>query len=154
VPSEWISEQPQLVQSYSYDLTDSANHPDVVFWRTLWELFTQRLEDVLVTGEPITREWLNHEGRAAALEAAERSDDCYWRDRLFQFVRVYPGLNSPDIRGGIEAAVLASQENALFQEQLPAIARRLRRDENEDINAIARLLGVDRRTVDRWLAAA
>lgn len=129
---------------------NSEEHPQVIFYRTLLRLFTDRLDGAVTSGESITREVMIATYRDAMDEAGRASSEASFdQSKHFRYVPVFPGMTSTDWQE-LEVAVLgelARDRSTL----LTTHAQSLRR-EGMSVQRIAGTLGVSRRTAARMLA--
>ena len=151
-PDQWIRPFSLTVRSVPFDPEDYHNHPGVTFYRLCHANLLERL--AAATGETLTAELLASADRAARDEAVKVVlFDLGDRKNSYRFIHVPSGLTTTTVRAYLPAirAGLAESEAQAGAEGPEARARRLR-DAGHSVAAIARLLGRDRRTINRWLS--
>ena len=144
VPEEWVRHFALRVCGTTHDPAAPGRHPDSEYQRAVHEGTLAALAAAIDAGLPTTRERLCRiEADAIDAALAERAlhpTEPSW------FVPVFEGLTSTDLRDA-EPRILDA-----LRDRRRERARRLCAD-GRSLSAIGRDLGVDRRTVRRWINA-
>ena len=130
-----------------YDPIDHWNTPGACYWRTFSDTLAEGIEDAIARGEPITEEWRNtlkvraiKEGLAAHdARIASSPDELHW------IFTPYPGMTGTDrddLMSRITDALRRRYGDDPRRDQVRALSAG-----GMNPNQIAKLIGVDRKTV-------
>jgi hypothetical protein len=143
--AEWITQKP--IEPFRIGWHPGAiDTPWSIYWQTAYERLLERLRQAIRD-----RTWMSSELLDQAMEQAEdaAADACSATLRNspdYYYVLLYPGLTTTDW-GPLGSTMLEHAQNRLDEE-----ARHLF-EQGRSIRSIAALLGVDRKTVQRWTGA-
>jgi hypothetical protein len=147
VPEAWILDVGPSPIGLRYDPRDLNRTPDAVRDRVLWNGFMQGLDQAIEAGTTITKDVVSRIACAAAPEALRAAHDAYLEQPLY-FFYVPAGMNAEEWRALARWCTESGDHSA---PGWPGQARKLKR-EGHSQEAIARLLGIDRRQVRRAIS--
>ena len=130
-----------------YDPFDHWNTPGACHWRTFSNVLAEAIEDAIARGEPLTEEWRN-ELKARATRAgiaAHNARIASSPDELYWIFTPYPGMTGTDrddLMSGITDALRRRYGDDPRRDQVRALSAG-----GMNPNQIAKLIGVDRKTV-------
>lgn len=155
VPAESVLVGGLSAEPLAFDPTNEDGHPTAAFWQTYAQTIMDALGKAVEAGAPVDREWIRREAVTASLAGAQARvaiTDAFTKETAYWYFPVYPGLTKTDRDDLIDEltfiGALRYGSDPLRETVLNLAAKGMR------AQRIADLLGVDRNTVRRRLAAA